>query len=91
MTIGSLDDATIAGDDRGNRPRWQRGVRSLHTLWDHDHSPMGTAVRATLQATADITPAVDGDGQQRVVRRLAARQGPGRGGPDHPRATSAPR
>ncbi len=57
MTIGSLDDATIAGDDANDPTHGRR--RSLHTLWDHDHSAMGTAVRATLQATADIQPAID--------------------------------
>jgi uncharacterized protein (DUF1501 family) len=57
MTIGSLDDATIAGDDPGNAARPRR--RSLHTLWDHDHSAMGVAMRATLEATADIQPAID--------------------------------
>jgi uncharacterized protein (DUF1501 family) len=57
MTIGSLDDATIAGDDANDTTHGRR--RSLHTLWDHDHSAMGTAVRATLQATSDIQPAID--------------------------------
>ena len=57
MTIGSLDNATIAGDDAGDPTRPRR--RSLHTLWDHDHSPMGVAVRATLEATADLQPAID--------------------------------
>ncbi len=57
MTIGSLDGATIAGDDANDPTHGRR--RSLHTLWDHDHSAMGTAVRATLQATADIQPAID--------------------------------
>ena len=50
MTIGSLDNATIAADDPNDTAHRRR--RSLHTLWDHDHSAMGTAVRATLQATA---------------------------------------
>jgi uncharacterized protein (DUF1501 family) len=57
MTIGSLNDATIAGDDPADATRPRR--RSLHTLWDHDHSPMGVAMRATLKATADIQPAID--------------------------------
>ena len=57
MTVGSLDDATIAGDDPADPLHPRR--TSLHTLWDGDHSPMGTAVRSTLQATQDITPAVD--------------------------------
>ncbi len=58
MTIGSLDDATIAADDQWDTDPAGKRRRSLHTLWDHDGSAMGTAVRATLQATADITPAV---------------------------------
>ncbi len=57
MTIGSLNDATIAGDDPSDATRPRR--RSLHTLWDHDHSAMGVAMRATLKATADIQPAID--------------------------------
>ena len=57
MTVGSLDNASIAGDDPNDTAHMRR--RSLHTLWDHDHSAMGTAVRATLEATLDITPAVD--------------------------------
>jgi uncharacterized protein (DUF1501 family) len=56
MTIGSLNNASIAADDPNDTAHRRR--RSLHTLWDHDHSAMGTAVRATLQATSDITPAV---------------------------------
>lgn len=56
MTIGSLDDATIAGDDPTDPLHPRRS--SLHTLWADDRSPMGTAVRSTLQATQDITPAV---------------------------------
>lgn len=56
MTIGSLDSASIAADDPNDTAHRRR--RSLHTLWDHDHSPMGTAVRATLKATTDLTPAV---------------------------------
>ncbi len=76
MTIGSLDDATIAGDDAGDTTHGRR--RSLHTLWDHDHSAMGTAVRATLQATADIQPAIDATdnsasyGQSDLGKGLAA-------------------
>jgi uncharacterized protein (DUF1501 family) len=58
MTIDSLDDATIAADDQWDTDPAGKRRRSLHTLWDHDGSAMGTAVRATLQATADITPAV---------------------------------
>ena len=57
MTVGSLDNASIAGDDPDDTAHRRR--TSLHTLWDHDRSAMGVAVRATLQATTDITPAVN--------------------------------
>jgi uncharacterized protein (DUF1501 family) len=54
MTISSLQGAAIAGDDGGAKdPR----RKSLHTMWDHDHSPMGTAVRSTMKATTDLGPA----------------------------------
>jgi uncharacterized protein (DUF1501 family) len=58
MTIGSLDNATIAADDQWDTDPAGKRRRSLHTLWDHDRSAMGVAVRSTLRATADITPAV---------------------------------
>jgi uncharacterized protein (DUF1501 family) len=58
MTIGSLDDASIAADDQWDTDPAGKRRRSLHTLWDNDRSPMGTAVRSTLQATRDLTPAV---------------------------------
>jgi uncharacterized protein (DUF1501 family) len=58
MTIGSLDNASIAADDQWDTDPAGKRRRSLHTMWDHDRSAMGVAVRSTLQATADITPAV---------------------------------
>lgn len=58
MTIGSLDNATIAADDQYDTDPAGKRRRSLHTLWDHDHSPMGTAVRSTMQATRDLAPAI---------------------------------
>ncbi len=58
MTIGSLDGASIAADDQWDTDPAGKRRRSLHTLWDHDRSPMGTAVRSTLTATTDLTPAV---------------------------------
>ncbi len=57
MTISSLADATIAADDSGDTNPPGKRRRSLHTLWDHDHSPMGTAVRSTMKATVDLGPA----------------------------------
>jgi uncharacterized protein (DUF1501 family) len=61
MTVGSLDNASIAADDQWDTDPAGKRRRSLHTLWDHDRSPMGVAVRSTLQATADITPAVQAE------------------------------
>ncbi len=58
MTIGSLDDATIAGDDQWDTDPPGKRCASLHTLWARDASPMGTAVRATMQATTDLAPAI---------------------------------
>jgi uncharacterized protein (DUF1501 family) len=58
MTVGSLDDATIAADDQWDTDPAGKRRRSLHTLWDHDRSPMGLAVRSTLKATTDIAPAI---------------------------------
>ena len=57
MTISSLQTATIAGDDSSDTSPAGKRRRSLHTLWNHDHSPMGTAVRSTMQATTDLGPA----------------------------------
>ena len=58
MTIGSLDDATIAADDQWDTDPAGKRRRSLGTLWATDTSPMGTAVRATMQATSDLGPAI---------------------------------
>jgi uncharacterized protein (DUF1501 family) len=58
MTVGSLDDATIAADDQWDTDPSGKRRRSLGTLWAEDKSPMGTAVRATMQATTDLAPAI---------------------------------
>jgi uncharacterized protein (DUF1501 family) len=59
MTLSSVADgaASIAGDDSGDTDPPGKRRRSLHTMWDHDHSPMGTAVRSTMKATTDLAPA----------------------------------
>jgi uncharacterized protein (DUF1501 family) len=57
MTISSLSDASIAADDQYDTDPPRKRRRSLHTLWDHDHSPMGVAVRSTMKATTDLAPA----------------------------------
>jgi uncharacterized protein (DUF1501 family) len=56
MTAASIDGMTIAGDDQWDTNPGGKRRRSLGTLWDGDRSPMGLAMRATLQATEDFTP-----------------------------------
>jgi uncharacterized protein (DUF1501 family) len=59
MTLAGLQDgaASIAADDQYDTDPAGKRRRSLHTLWDHDHSSMGGAVRSTMQATTDLGPA----------------------------------
>ncbi|HEX4687356.1 MAG TPA: DUF1501 domain-containing protein [Nocardioides sp.] len=56
MTVGSVDDMAVAGDDQYDTDPAGKRRRSLETLWGDDHSPLGRAMRATLQATTDFTP-----------------------------------
>jgi uncharacterized protein (DUF1501 family) len=56
MTVGSVDDMSIAGDDQYDTDPPGKRLRSLETLWDQDTSPLGTAMRATMNATSDFTP-----------------------------------
>ena len=56
MTVGSVDDMTIAGDDQYDTDPAGKRRRSLETLWGDDRSPLGRAMRATLQATTDFEP-----------------------------------
>jgi uncharacterized protein (DUF1501 family) len=58
MTLASLGQASIAADDKYDTDPPGKRRRSLSTLWDRDTSPMGVAVRSTMQATRDIAPAV---------------------------------
>jgi uncharacterized protein (DUF1501 family) len=61
MTVGSLSNLKVAGDDSSdNNPAGKRRA-SLDTLWGKDKSLMGTAVRATLQATTDVAPVLATD------------------------------
>jgi uncharacterized protein (DUF1501 family) len=54
MTLSDLDNAQIAGDSGGPKdPR----RKSLHAMWDHDHSSMGLAVRSTMKAIDNLAPA----------------------------------
>ncbi|HET7069034.1 MAG TPA: DUF1501 domain-containing protein [Nocardioides sp.] len=56
MTVGSVADMEIAGDDQWDTdPRGKRR-RSLETLWGTDRSPLGKAMRSSLQATTDFAP-----------------------------------
>jgi uncharacterized protein (DUF1501 family) len=57
MTVGSVDDMSIAGDDKWDTDPPGKRRRSLGTLWDDDKSVLGQAMRATLQATSDFAPA----------------------------------
>jgi uncharacterized protein (DUF1501 family) len=56
MTVGSVEDMSIAGDDKWDTDPPGKRRRSLGTLWDDDRSVLGKAVRASLQATSDFTP-----------------------------------
>ncbi len=56
MTVGSIADMTIAGDDQWDTDPAGKRRRSLQTLWGSDTSPLGQAMRSTLQATTDFTP-----------------------------------
>ena len=56
MMVGSVDDMAVAGDDQYDTDPAGKRRRSLETLWGDDHSPLGRAMRATLQATTDFTP-----------------------------------
>jgi uncharacterized protein (DUF1501 family) len=57
MTVDSLSNAAISGDDTGDTNPAHKRIRSLQTLWGHDHSPMGVAVRSTMKATKNLGPA----------------------------------
>jgi uncharacterized protein (DUF1501 family) len=56
MTVGSVDDMSIAGDDQYDTDPTGKRRRSLETLWGDDKSPLGKAMRSTLQATTDFEP-----------------------------------
>ncbi|MFC7494999.1 MULTISPECIES: DUF1501 domain-containing protein [unclassified Nocardioides] len=54
MSAGAVDDVRLPGegDDDGGRRR-----ASLRTLWDHDRSPLGRAMRSTYAAVDSFAPA----------------------------------
>ena len=54
MAARSVDETTIAGDDRYDSAHGRQ--RSLHTLWDQDSSPLGRAMRSTFRALEEFAP-----------------------------------
>lgn len=56
MTVGSVDDMAVAGDDQYDTDPAGKRRRSLETLWGGDRSSLGRAVRSTLQASTDFAP-----------------------------------
>lgn len=55
MATGSVDDLAVAGDDRWDETGGR--LRSLHTLWDGDGSPLGRGMRSMFQAVDSFAPA----------------------------------
>jgi uncharacterized protein (DUF1501 family) len=56
MTVGSLSDLNIAADDQYDTDPKGKRRRSLTTLYENDHSPIGRAMRSTLRATSHVAP-----------------------------------
>lgn len=56
MTVGSISDLDIAADDQWDTDPKGKRRRSLTTMYERDHSPIGRAMRSTLQATKDVAP-----------------------------------
>jgi uncharacterized protein (DUF1501 family) len=56
MTVGSLDDMVIPGDDEYDTDPSGKRRRSLDTLWGREHSALGVAMRSAMRATTDFTP-----------------------------------
>ena len=54
MSASRVDDVQIPGDDKWDTTKGRRA--SLHTLWDADPSPLGTAMRSMFGALDDFTP-----------------------------------
>ncbi|WP_198346524.1 MULTISPECIES: DUF1501 domain-containing protein [Nocardioides] len=54
MSASAVDDVGLPGEDE-----WDHGERrrSLRTLWDHDRSPLGRAMRSTYEAVDTFGPA----------------------------------
>jgi len=56
MTVGSVDEMRIAGDDQYDTDPAGKRRRSLETLWGDERGALGRAMRSTLQATTDFEP-----------------------------------
>jgi uncharacterized protein (DUF1501 family) len=56
MTVGSLGDLEVAGDDQNDTNPPGKRRRSLETLWGTEPSVLGVAMRSAMQATTDFTP-----------------------------------
>jgi uncharacterized protein (DUF1501 family) len=56
MTVGSVDDMVVAGDDTYDTNPSGKRRRSLETLWGNEQSTLGTAMRSAMQATTDFAP-----------------------------------
>ncbi|MEP9365170.1 DUF1501 domain-containing protein [Nocardioides sp. CN2-186] len=57
MSAADVSSMQIPGDDEWDTTRGRRA--SLHTLWDADRSPMGTAMRSLFGVLDDFGPVVD--------------------------------
>lgn len=54
MSADDVDSVKIPGDDKWDTTRGRRA--SLHTLWDGDPGPLGTAMRSMFGALDDFAP-----------------------------------
>ncbi len=54
MSARSIDSVAIPGDDKWDKDGGR--VRSLHTLWDGDASPLGRGMRSTFEAVTQFKP-----------------------------------
>ncbi|MBZ5738928.1 DUF1501 domain-containing protein [Nocardioides mangrovi] len=57
MSAGSVDSVEIPGDDKWDVTKGRRS--SLHTLWDGQSGPLGTAMRSMFGALDDFAPVKD--------------------------------
>lgn len=55
MSADDVDSVQIPGDDKWDTTKGRRA--SLHTLWDADRGPLGTAMRSMFGALDDFAPA----------------------------------